>query len=192
DRTTATGAPQPQPGWSGGTGDGPGLCADPLAGYARVLRLEGCLLLCPASLGDEEGQRRTLVRAWDLPLPWLAVVALSGRRAEGPGGGLYLSPMGRARAQAARALRTLRVSMSGTELAVEVELLARWLEGFHPRSWVELDVRPVAALVGGDDGLEDVRLGLECLAEGDSTGAAKAYQRLRQRSRLLTDISRLS
>jgi hypothetical protein len=177
--------------------DGAATQSDPLARYARVLRLDGALLLCPASIGDgdadPDGPRRILVRAWDLPLPWLMVVGMSGRPADGgPSTGRYLSAMAGARAQAARARRTMQATMAGTELAAEVEVVARWLEGFHPRSWVELDVRPVAALIGGDDGLDDVRFGLDCLARGDSRGAELAYQRLRQRSRVLTDISRLS
>jgi hypothetical protein len=82
--------------------------------------------------------------------------------------------------------------MRGTEVTAEVEVLARWLEGFHPRSWLELDLRDVVLLLDGDDGLDDVRLGLECLASGDGAVAGRAYQRLRRRSRALTDISRLS
>jgi len=168
---------------------------DPLAGHVRILRVEGAALLCPASLGDgDDGPRRALVRAWDLPVPWLIVVGLSAvAAADGVSSpGRYLAPMARARAQAARALRTTRTGPGGADVGVELEVLARWLEGFHPRSWLELDARPVAALVGGDDGLEDVRLGMECLASGDVIGATVVYQRLRQRSRALTDISRLS
>lgn len=193
---------------------------DPLADHARALWVDGVLLLCPASLGGGAGPRRALVRGWDLPLPWLLVVGLGGVPAEpdGPvdgatdgagneraeevadgrcaGGpsvkGWYLAPMWRTRTQAARVLRILRITRAGTEVVAEVEVLARWLEGFHPRSWLELDTRPVVSLLAGDDGLDDARLGMECLASGDTMGADAAYQRLRQRSRVLTDISRLS
>ena len=186
-------SPVTRPGAEGGPraeGDGDGA----LAGHARVLWADGALLLCPASLGGGGGPRRTLVRAWSLPVPWLIVVGLSAvEDAEpAPAPGRYLTSMARARSQAARALRTSRLAPVAEEVALELEVLARWLEGFHPRSWLELDARPVAALVGGDDGIDDVRLGMECLTSGDADGAAAAYQRLRRRSRALTGISRLS
>lgn len=167
---------------------------DPLADHARVLRVDGSLLLCPATLGGGDSPRRVLVRAWDLPLPWMLVVAMTAAPLPGDvaEAGRYLAPMARARAQSARVLRTLRAALPGTDPTVEVEVLARWLEGFHPRSWLELDARAVVSLLSGDDGMDDVRLGMECLASGDGVGAAAAYQRLRQRSRALTDISRLS
>jgi hypothetical protein len=77
-------------------------------------------------------------------------------------------------------------------LTADVERSARWLERFHSRSWVELDTSSVAALVEGDDGAEDVRLGLECLSDADAPGLAAVYQRLRRRSRRLDDLSSAS
>jgi hypothetical protein len=97
--------------------------------------------------------------------------------------------MSRARARAARALRALRAGLGDVDVTAEVEELGRWLEGFHPRSWVELDARPVAALVGGEDGAEDVRLGLESLTVGDAAGVAAAYQRVSKRSHRLEQLS---
>lgn len=162
-----------------------------LAAHARVLRIDGALLICPASIGDDAGPRRALVRAWDVPVPWLVLVSAADRTPDDCAG-RYLVPMSGARARAARALRTLRAGLPGSAITAEVEVLARWLEGFHARSWLELDGRLVAALVGGDDGMDDVRMGLECLADADTAGVAAVYQRLRRRSRWLTDISRLS
>jgi hypothetical protein len=86
----------------------------------------------------------------------------------------------------------LAATLPGTELAMEVEVLARWLESSRPRSWPELDARTVVSLLAADGRLNGARLGMECLASGDSIGAAAAYQRLRRRSRVLTEISRLS
>jgi hypothetical protein len=97
--------------------------------------------------------------------------------------------MSRARARAARALRTLRTHLGEVDVTADAEGLARWLEGFHPRSWIEVDARPVAALVDGEDGAEDVRLGLESLTAGEATGVAAAYARLRRRSRRLEELS---
>lgn len=170
----------------------------PLA--VRVRRAGGVLLVCPVGDPDDErapagpaDQRppRRLVRAWALPEAWLALVRPDDAERAG-GGGRYLVPMSTARSRAARALRTLRLGVGETELTAEVELLARWLEAFHPRALVEVDVAGPAALTGGEDGAEDVRLGLECLATGDPTGAAAAYHRLTTRQRLLDDLSRSS
>lgn len=162
----------------------------------RVLRAGGVVLVCPVGADDTPGPGsvrppRRLVRAWALPEAWLSLVrAEDGERAGG--GGRYVVPMSTARSRAARALRTLRLGVGETELTAEVEIMARWLETFHPRAWVEVDAGPVVRLTGGEDGAEDVRMGLECLASGDPTGAAAAYHRLTTRQRLLDDLSRSS
>ncbi|HEY6797352.1 MAG TPA: hypothetical protein VI248_21970 [Kineosporiaceae bacterium] len=133
-------------------------------------------------------RRHTLVRAWELPMAWLAIVRVEDLTASG-GRGRYVLPMARARARAARVLRTLRTHLGELDVTADAEGLARWLEGFHPRSWVEVDARPVAVLVDGEDGADDVRLGLESLTAGEAEAVAAAYQRLRRRSRRLEDLS---
>ncbi len=199
-------------------------------GHVRVLRVGNLALLCPLpEPAGETGPNRSLIRAWNLPVAWLLLAAPSDRPGQP---GYYLVQMARARARAARALRTLRLARSRaepgagltagagpdrrpgpssepapeltgdlggaaatgptSELTTEVELVARWLESFHPRSWLELDARPVAALVDGEDGVEDVLLGLECLADGDPSGVAAAHKRLTRRSERLLTISRRS
>ncbi|HEX2808095.1 MAG TPA: hypothetical protein VHN80_18175 [Kineosporiaceae bacterium] len=193
---------------------------------ARVLRVDGKVLLSPLAVDAPDGQAITavpglattsigtagrpdggsdarsgtgavpprchvLVRAWELPVAWLAVVRQEDLTASG-GAGRYVLPMSRARSRAARTLRTLRSGLGDVDVTLDVEGLARWLEHFHPRAWVELDARPVAALVGGQDGADDVQLGLECLTVGDASGVAAAYQRLRRRSRTLHDLSHSS
>lgn len=167
----------------------------------RVLRAGGVLLVCPVAADGADGRDgdtpgaarppRRLVRAWSLPEAWLTLVRPEDAE-RGGGGGRYVVAMSTARSRAARALRTLRLGVGETEVTAEVEIMARWLEAFHPRSWVEVDTRAVVSLTGGEDGAEDVRLGLECLASGDATGAAAAYHRLTTRQRLLDDLSRSS
>lgn len=171
--------------------------AGPAYPATRVLRAGGVLLVCPVGGAEEVGgpgsrrPPRRLVRAWTLPEAWLTLVRPEdGERAGGAG--RYHVPMSTARSRAARALRTLRLGIGETELTAEVEIMARWLETFHPRSWVVLDASGIVPLTGGDDGAEDVRLGLECLASGDTTGAAASYHRLTTRQRLLDDLSRSS
>jgi len=141
--------------------------------------------------GTVEGPRRCLVKAWDLPVAWL-VMADPGDRVMDCPVGQYQIPMCGARARAARGLRTLRRVLGDSEIAVEIEIVGRWLEEFHPRGWLEIDGTKVARLVGGEDGVDDVSWGLECLESGDSTGAAAAYQRIRRRSRMLVSLSRAS
>lgn len=209
---------------------------------ARVLRVEGAVLLCPvAGEPPEAGQpgtgpasppssssptagppeasgitrraaspgtarpgtaedttapaipprRHTLVRAWELPVAWMAIVQEEDLTASG-GPGRYVLPMARARARAARTLRTLRTHLGELDVTADAEGLARWLEAFHSRAWVEIDARPVAALVGGEDGADDVRLGLESLTAGEAAAVAAAYQRLSRRSRRLEELSLLS
>lgn len=181
----------------GGRADRAGPAGRPPTFLAtRVLRAGGVVLVCPVGVDDTPGPGsvrppRRLVRAWALPEAWLSLVrAEDGERAGG--GGRYVVPMSTARSRAARALRTLRLGVGETELTAEVEIMARWLETFHPRAWVEVDAGPVVRLTGGEDGAEDVRMGLECLASGDPTGAAAAYHRLTTRQRLLDDLSRSS
>lgn len=179
------GAPQSRPGWAA----------------TRVLRAGGVVLVCPVAADGADGRDgdtpgasrppRRLVRAWALPEAWLTLVRPEDAE-RGGGGSRYVVAMSTARSRAARALRTLRLGVGETEVTAEVEIMARWLEAFHPRSWVEVDARAVVPLTGGDDGAEDVRLGLECLASGDATGAAAAYHRLTTRQRLLDDLSRSS
>lgn len=178
----------------------PPSAASPAGGRhlaVRVLRAGGVVLVCPVGeREDEDGRRaqrppRRLVRAWALPEAWFALVRAadaerSGRR------GRYLVPMSTARSRAARALRTLRLGIGESDLTADTELLARWLESFHPRAWVEVDASVILGLTGGDDGADDVRLGLECLAAGDATGAAASYHRLTNRQRLLDELSRSS
>lgn len=158
--------------------------------HARVLRAQGAVLLAPVVVEPvaESERRHTLVRAWEIPSAWLTLVRAEDLTRSG-GRGRYVLPISRARARAARALRALRSAVGDADVTLDVEVLARWLEQFHPRSWVELDARAVAALVDGEDGAEDVRLGLECLAAGDATGLAAAYQRVSRRSHRLEQLS---
>lgn len=191
-------------------------------GVARVLVRDGSLYVCPLQLRErwtvgvrvvtqtlppivvalalgravataaETTERvptrlRTLAAAWSIPLEWLVLVTPQEREGE-----RYLVPMARARARGAGAARTLRARLGSGGLVEEVDAVTGWLGEFHPRSWVELDDGPVARLVDGDDAVEDVRMGLESLAAGDTTSVAAAYRRLRRRTERLAALSRAS
>lgn len=138
--------------------------------------------------GTGDVRLRTLVASWALPWGWLLLVRPDERRAHS---GTYLTGMSRARSRAARALKSLREHFDDTEITEEVEDVARWLEDFHPRSMIELDERQTTAICG-DGGVEDVVMGLQCLADGDATGVAAAYSRLDRRARRLQGWARAS
>lgn len=154
--------------------------------HAKVVRVcGGDPLICPVPAFD-----RSLTKAWALPTEWLllgrAEDAVTGARP-----GHYLVPMARCRTRAARALRTVRRGLGEIPIAERLASTARWLEAFHPRSAVEIDLRSVTALVG-EDGRDDVETGLAALAEGDAATIAAAYRRVRRREEILREISRAS
>ena len=177
---------------------------------ARVLRAGDGLLLCPVALGHgslppepglPEGSAdgvlpgvtsvemsHSLVRAWELPIVWLAIVRTDdlARREELC---RYVLPLSVALPRAARTLQAVREGLGEAGVTEEAEELTTWLAQFDPESWVEVDARPVAALVGGEDGADDVRLGLECLTVGDAAGVAAAYRRMSKRSHRLEELS---
>jgi hypothetical protein len=164
----------------------PGLPSDRQRAHARVLRLSGGeRLLCPVPSPD-----RSLVRPWRLPVEWLLLVRPEDAVA-GDATGHYVAAMSRCRTRAARVLRTLRRGLGELPVTAGVASTARWLEAFHPRSAVEVDLRSVTALVG-EDGRDDVQLGLEAVVEGDAATMAAAYRRIRRRDEILRDISRAS
>jgi hypothetical protein len=99
----------------------------------------------------------------------------------------------------AKALHRARFAVANLALAApemnlldELTSLTEWLEEFHPDSAVELDYGAVADRVYPDDSPTDVLLGIECLAEGDMTGAAAAYRRLASRWIPIRQLARAS
>ncbi|MFN8075758.1 MAG: hypothetical protein U0Q15_10100 [Kineosporiaceae bacterium] len=156
----------------------------------------------PTGAPAEDLRLRTLVAAWELPWAWLALVE-EGERGPGPEP-VYLVSMSKARTRAARARKAVREAAGEIDLLHDVEEVGRWLEDFHPRSWVELDLRDVARVLAADRarngeavdaedlGVEDVAMGLASLAEGDPTAVAAAYRRLMGRWQRLQALARAS
>jgi hypothetical protein len=90
------------------------------------------------------------------------------------------------------AVAHLAVAAPELDMLEDLTQLTEWLELFHPSSVVELDYGAVADKVYPDDSPLDVRLGIECLAEGDMTGAAAAYRRLASRWIPIRQLARAS
>jgi hypothetical protein len=138
---------------------------------------------------------------WQIPLNWFVLVSDEEReygqggagRADGEAPVLrYRTPMVQARRRVARGLRTLRDAMDEGPLIDGLVDVGRWLEEFHPRSFVELDygglVHALSAEdLDGDHSAADVAEGIEALRRGDGDGAEAAYARLMERWRAVRD-----
>ncbi len=140
---------------------------------------------------------RTLVAGWQVPTAWLVAVGAQDQDDAAPD----RSVPGRHRLLAEhaltrihRVLRALRGLVGDVDIVGEIEEMAHWLQDFDSRSWLEIDVRSVLSLLPGEaeQAVDDVRLGVECLLEGDTTGVAAAYQRIRRRADRLQAVSRAS
>lgn len=145
---------------------------------------------------DEAGATlRILTATWSVPVSWFVPFAPADRVVDVSDGHptvVHRTRMSGARRRVARALRTVRTSLmdpagpggadgaEGLDVVAELDQLGRWLEEFHPRSWVELDYAGLARLMGlrgvsSDTSVADVAAALTALAEGDEAAAALRY-----------------
>lgn len=134
--------------------------------------------------GDEAGSAlRILTATWSVPLQWFVPFAPADRLVDLSGPHptvVHRTRMSGARRRVARALRTLRASVGEVDIADDVEVLGRWLEEFHARSWLELDYAGVARLLGADGvqadtSVADVAAAVAALAADDEDGALSRY-----------------
>ncbi|MFJ5697553.1 hypothetical protein [Arthrobacter sp. NPDC093139] len=146
-----------------------------------------------------EGANRVHTRAstWGIPFSWFSLFLESDPQEVVEAGGRILTV--RVLAPIAEALDRVRYAVANLALAApdldmldDLTQLTEWLELFHAESMVELDYGAVADKVYPDDSPMDVRLGIECLAEGDMTGAAAAYRRLASRWIPIRQLARAS
>lgn len=136
---------------------------------------------------------------WHVPVTWFVLVDDAERELllDAPRRLSYRTAMSAARRRAAHALRTVRAALPDSDLTLEVEDLARWLEEFHPRAVVELDYAGLVDLVPdealvADRSASDVARGLSALAAGDEAGALGAYEELLERWRPLEALASAS
>lgn len=204
----------------GETSDGAGLlyCPSQLvlrAGLAANALMEGihgplAQLLIPEEQRDRHQERIDEVRAhsglgrvhtrastWGIPFSWFCLFKESDPTDVVESEGRIVTV--RIRATIGESLERVRYAVAHLALAApdldmleDLTQLTEWLELFHPESMVELDYGAVADKVYPDDSPMDVRLGIECLAEGDMTGAAAAYRRLASRWIPIRQLARAS
>ncbi|MEU6844165.1 hypothetical protein ABZ930_20055 [Streptomyces sp. NPDC046716] len=134
---------------------------------------------------------------WQVPLNWFVLVADEEREYEPKSGAdapylRYRTPMVQARRRVARGLRALRDAIDEGPLIDGLVDVGRWLEEFHPRSYVELDYGGLvhalpAGLLDEDHSAADVAEGIAALRSGDGDGAGEAYTRLVERWRAVRD-----
>lgn len=129
---------------------------------------------------------QTRSSTWGIPFSWFVAVYANDRMEVVEANGRVLTvrvqvPVATAAGRAERMLRMLATMAPDLDLFAELEDLAHWLGGFHQDGVMELDYGAVANRVHPDDSPADVHMGLQCLADGDFTGAAAAYRRLANR-----------
>ncbi|HSO14387.1 MAG TPA: hypothetical protein VLS95_00360 [Arthrobacter sp.] len=185
------------------------------AGLAANALMEGihgplAQLLIPEEQRDKHQERIDDVRAhaglgrvhtrastWGIPFSWFCLFQESDPTDVVESEGHIVTV--RIRATIGEALERVRYAVAHLALAApdldmleDLTQLTEWLELFHAESVVELDYGAVADKVYPDDSPMDVRLGIECLAEGDMTGAAAAYRRLASRWIPIRQLARAS
>ena len=142
-----------------------------------------------ASWGDAEvgAPVHILTATWSVPVHWFVPFAAADRDLRLDPPELVLrTRMSAARRRVGRSLRTLRRAVGDILYVDDLDTLGRWLEDFHPRSWLELDYGGLARLIGADrlaedSSVEEVTAALDALAEGDEPGAAVSYRSVVER-----------
>jgi hypothetical protein len=142
-----------------------------------------------ASWGDAEvgAPLRILTATWSVPVHWFVPFAAGDRDLRlDPPEMVLRTRMSAARRRVGRSLRSLRRAVGDILYVDDLDSLGRWLEDFHPRSWLELDYGGLASLMGvdglvADTSVEEVTAALDALAEGDEPGAAVSYRSVVER-----------
>ncbi|OMH32318.1 hypothetical protein [Tersicoccus sp. Bi-70] len=146
---------------------------------------------------DGTDRLHTRTATWGVPLAWFALfsdedpvqVFRSGGRIRNC---RLCAGIGEARERLQFAATSLAAVVPEMDLLTELADLSEWLDGFDDGAAIALDYGQVAESVYPDDSPSDLRLGIECLAEADMTGAAAAYRRLAGRWLPIKQLARAS
>lgn len=146
---------------------------------------------------DGTDRLHTRTATWGIPLSWFALFSdedpVQVFSADGRIRNCRLcAGIGEARDRVQFAATSLAAVVPEMDLLGELAELAEWLDGFDDGAAVALDYGQVAEAVYPDDSPSDLRLGIECLADGDMTGAAAAYRRLAGRWLPIKQLARAS
>lgn len=183
-----------------------------LAANALMEGIHGPLaeLLIPEEQRDRHQERIDLVKArdgsikvhtrastWGIPFSWFSLFMEQDHKDVVESAGRILTvrvwaPITDALERARYAVANLALAAPDLDMLDDLAQLTEWLELFHVESMVELDYGAVADKVYPDESPMDIRLGIECLAEGDMTGAAAAYRRLASRWIPIRQLARAS
>jgi hypothetical protein len=183
-----------------------------LAANALMEGIHGPLaeMLIPEEQRDKHQERIDLVKArdgsirvhtrastWGIPFSWFSLFMEGDHKDVVESGGRILTvrvwaPITEAMDRARYAVANLALAAPDLDMLDDLAQLTEWLEQFHVGSMVELDYGAVADKVYPDESPMDIRLGIECLAEGDMTGAAAAYRRLASRWIPIRQLARAS
>jgi hypothetical protein len=183
-----------------------------LAANALMEGIHGPLaeLLIPEEQRDKHQERIDQVKArdgsirvhtrastWGIPFSWFSLFMESDHKDVVEAGGRIVTvrvwaPITESLERARYAVANLALAAPDLDMLDDLTQLTEWLELFHVESMVELDYGAVADKVYPDDSPMDIRLGIECLAEGDMTGAAAAYRRLASRWIPIRQLARAS
>ncbi|MFJ5956059.1 hypothetical protein ACIQC5_08860 [Paenarthrobacter sp. NPDC092416] len=147
--------------------------------------------------GEDAKRVHTRASTWGIPFSWFSLFQESDRKDVVESDGHILTvrvwtPLTDALDRARFAVANLALAAPDLDMLDDLTQLTEWLELFHVQSMVELDYGAVADKVYPDESPMDVRLGIECLAEGDMTGAAAAYRRLASRWIPIRQLARAS
>jgi hypothetical protein len=138
---------------------------------------------------------QTRTSTWGIPFSWFTLVYANDRMEVVEANGRVLTvriqvPLPLAVERSGRTLKMLAEMAPDLDLFEELDELHDWLGAFSDDGMVELDYGPVANRVHPDDSPADVHAGLQCLADGDLTGAAAAYRRLARRWMPIRQLAR--
>ncbi|HEX2175127.1 MAG TPA: hypothetical protein VHG70_04385 [Nocardioidaceae bacterium] len=129
-------------------------------------------------------------QTWHVPPAWLLLMDPEERetyQVDDQTSVRYRCPIVQARRRLGSAFAVIRRAFADEPVADVVSELGRWVESFHPHSWIELDYAGVARLLGddldGDRSCAEVAEAVQKLSRGDVADATASYERLVERWR---------
>lgn len=156
------------------------LLVPPAARKANAQRVD------PDRLAGDLTHMHTRTSSWGIPLSWFALFREDDEYEQRHDGDRLktvrvYTTFEQAVERLAWAVQALATHAPQSQLFEELGGLGSWLESFDSRSVIELDYGLLAEIVWPDDSSNDLMHGIQCLEDGDPTGAAAAYRRLSNR-----------